>query len=258
MKFQKKDAGILGVYIALVAVLLIFTFFEFSFTADETANELIKNCVIRAAAGGFAITICCMFGYKRLLNPLTLNGKKSLLWCLPCLFVVLANFPFSALITGAAVVEKTNLIWLFALNCLLIGVFEEFLFRGVFQALIAEKCKGKKYADFLTVASSAALFGLWHLTNLFAGAGIGATVLQVGYSFLIGAMLSAVLIRTGNLWICVLLHALFDFGGYIVTTLGSGPFQDACFWGLTAVCGVICTIHVLVFLLNRGKQENKN
>lgn len=255
MKLQKKDVGLLIVYIALIVALIVLNFIDISFTSDETANELIKNCLIRAVAGAFAIAVCYMFGYKRLLNPLVLNDKKSLLWCIPCLLVVAANFPFSALITGAAVIEKANLMGLFILNCLLIGVFEEFLFRGIFQKLIAERFKDKKYADLLTVATCAALFGLWHLTNLLGGAGIGATLLQVGYSFLIGAMLSATVIRTGNLWICILLHAAFDFGGFIVTTLGSGPFQDTCFWILTAVCGVLCTVHVLVFLLKRGKQE---
>ena len=58
----------------------------------------------------------------------------------------------------------------------------------------------------LPVLIDAALFGLWHLTNLLVGADVGATLLQVGYSFLIGGMLSAVLLKTGNIWTGVFRH----------------------------------------------------
>lgn len=254
MKSKKSGIGMLIVYVVLIAALVVLNFIDIPFSSDETANELTKNCLIRLIAGLFAVAVCVMFGYKRLLNPFVLSDKRAVLWCVPCLLVALANFPFSALISGMATVEKTNLIWLYALNCLLIGIFEEILFRGIFQRIIADVFKDKSYADLKTVAATSALFGLWHLTNLLGGAGFGATVLQVGYSFLIGAMLSAVLLRTGNLWICILLHALFDFGGYIVSTLGTGPFQDAWFWALTAVCGFFCLVHVLLFLLKDTKS----
>ena len=99
------------------------------------------------------------------------------------------------------------------------------------------------------------LLGLLHLFNLFAGASVGATFLQVGYSFLIGAMLSAVLIKTDNLWLCVLLHAGFDFGGSIITELGTGIFQDLWFWIFTAFAGVLCLAHVLGFLIKQDKNS---
>lgn len=256
MKLKKSDVALFVGYVLLIVLLLVLNFVKFTFSEDTTTNELIKNCLIRAVAGAFAVTVCVAFGYKRILNPLVLNDKKALLWCFPCLLVILANFPFSALISGMATVNRTDLLWLFALNCLLIGIFEEVLFRGVFQTVIAGAFKEKPYAAFKTIAATSALFGAWHLTNLLGGAAIGPTILQVGYSFLIGAMLSAVLMRTGNLWSCILLHASFDFGGLLIDTLGSGVFQDTCFWILTIVCGALCFFHIFFYLLRTERSRS--
>jgi hypothetical protein len=77
----------------------------------------------------------------------------------------------------------------------------------------------------------------------------------VGYSFLIGGMLGTVLIKTENLWVCVILHALFDFGGLIVTYLGFGEFQDIIFWILTAIGGILCLIHTLFYIIKRDKKN---
>jgi len=115
--------------------------------------------------------------------------------------------------------------------------------------------KGKRRETFLTVLVTSLLFGIWHLFNLLDGAAFGAVLLQVGYSFLIGAMLSTVRIRTENLWLCVFLHALFDFGGLLIPTLGTGSFQDTVFWILTALAGILCTVHVLLFLLGNDRSK---
>lgn len=49
-----------------------------------------------------------------------------------------------------------------------------------------------------------------HYSNLMAGANFGITSLQVFYAFGIGMIFAAVLIRTGNLWPCIIVHGLID------------------------------------------------
>lgn len=77
------------------------------------------------------------------------------------------KFPFHALLTGAVRIGRTDLLWLFALNCLCVGLMEELLFRGLLQPLLMSVLRGQ--GVILPVLIDAALFGLWHLTNLLVG-----------------------------------------------------------------------------------------
>ena len=249
MNKNKRETAALILLLLLAAVFIAFEFINITYTKDRVANALISGIVPRIIAGGLLIAVFILLNGKRYFAPRC--DIKQFIWCIPCLFVALANFPYSALIGGAATIERADLIWLFIIKCLTIAVMEEILFRGLIQQYLYDFFGQKKYSALITVAVSSIVFALFHLVNLFTGAGIGSTLLQVGYSFLIGAMLSAVIIRTENVYICIALHFLFDIGGLIVPDLGTGPFQDAVFWILTAIAGTICFIHVLLYLLKK-------
>lgn len=214
---------------------------------DKTLEYLLKGALFRICAGGAAACVIAVLGYGRIFK--WNGGARGLIWCLPCLLVCLANFPYSALISGNAAVDRAELVPLLILQCLAIGFMEEAVFRGILFKYLAEVFKNKKYGAVYSVLISSALFGLWHLTNLFGGANVGATLLQAGYTFLTGAMFAAVLHKTENLWLCVILHALFDVGGLLVPVLGYGNTHDVCFWVLTAIAGAGCFIHVTYYLL---------
>lgn len=255
MKKNYKDIIILVLLAAAFVILIVFEAVKIRFSDDGVLNSLLKEFIPRIAVGGVLVAVTALLGEKKILLPKLNRIHFDLLWCIPCFLVVLANFPFTALISGNAVIERTDLIWLFVLKCLSVGLMEEALFRGLVQSTVYGVFDKKPYAKLKTVAVTSAVFGLFHLLNLFAGAGIGPTLMQVGYSFLIGAMLSAVLIKTDNLWLCVLLHAGFDFGGNIISELGTGNFQDLWFWIFTAAAGLLCSAHVLCFLIKQDKNS---
>lgn len=254
---QRSKYIIAGIVIAVAIVaMIVVSFANIPFSDDETASGLIQKCItelcgaVCALAAGYIICGAELFRVPK-------NGlPSSLFWCIPCLICVLANFPYSALICKTAQIERVDLIWIFTLYCLFVGIFEEFLFRGICQKIVYGMLADKKYKNFLCVLFTALIFACWHLFNLTSG-NVGATLLQVGYSFLIGAMLSAVRIRSGNIYICVILHAVFDFGGLLIPTLGSGVFQDATFWILTAICGVLCFGHVTAYLILPSENSEK-
>lgn len=253
MKKYRKEIIMLALFAMACVSLFVFGEGTFVIVRDETADKLVHETLARFLAFAFLLPVLPLCGYGKVLR--SGSRPRAYLWCLPCLFVAVCNFPFYAVISGGAVIERVDLIWLFALDCLCVGLMEEVLFRGLLQSLFFDIFRNR--GAIIPVAVNSALFGLWHLTNLFGGGAIGPTLLQAGYSFLIGAMLSAVLLRTGNIWTGVFLHALFNFGGLIVPTLGSGAFQDATFWVLTAVFGIICLAHVLLWLLKMDKQLKK-
>lgn len=243
--------------VAAAAALIAFEAANVRFSDDETLNKLLNDIVLRVAAVVAVTVFIALYGCRKIFTPPLKGFAANLLWCVPCFLVCIVNFPFTALIGGTAKILRTDLIWLYALKCLSIGLMEEMLFRGLLQDVVKSAVGERKLKEFYTVAVTSAIFALTHLLNLFIGAGVGNTLLQIGYSFLIGAMLSAVLIKTENIWLCVAMHTLFDFGGLIIDDLGTGRFQDSWFWTFTAVAGVVCFIHIVYFLLKAAPAENR-
>ena len=136
------------------------------------------------------------------------------------------------------------MIW-FAAECLAIGLFEEFAFRGVIFLMFAEKRHATRKGLFWSLMLSSAVFGGVHLVNILMGAGIGPTILQIGYSFLIGAMCAVVLLKTRNIWLCVVLHAIYDFCGTLMPTLGGGTWWDTPTVIFTAVLAVATAVYLV-------------
>lgn len=220
---------------------------------SATANSLLEKILPR-------LCICVpllwvmIWRYRDLL-AFPRIWKKTLIWLLPPFAVVLVNFPFSALISGTAVVTHGEWWWLFAIQCVLIGIIEEWFFRGILLDLFLQIAREKERCVFFPVLFSSVAFALFHLFNLLDGAGVGEVLLQTGYSFLIGGMLAVVFCRTRNLWICVILHTLFDVGGFLIECLGTGNPQDTVFWVLTAVVGVACAVHIILTLVHMCKRK---
>lgn len=243
------------IIVAAIVALVVLDIVKPVYCGDGAANAILSSFIPRLISAA-AVTAAAVFaGLKGLFVPKKSGFSRTLLWCLPCFAVVLANFPFTALFSGAAKITRWELLPLFIADCLAIGYLEELLFRGIVQDSLSAAFAKRKNPTFMTILTTSGSFAFFHTLNLFAGAGVATTALQIGYSFLIGAMLSAVMIRGKNLWLCAFLHAAFDFGGGIVTALGSGEFQDIPFWIFTAVAGVICAVHVIVFIVKQDSES---
>ena len=255
-KPKPSDVAVILLGVAAVATIAVFGFADITLNPVPQINELAKDVIQRALLSLFLVALCATSQYKTLLAFPVSNLGKQLVFALPCIAVAVANFPFSALAKGTAALQNFQYVWLFLIQCVLIGVVEELFFRGIVQDVVWQKTQ--KMSTIWQTVICAAIFALWHVVNLLFGQGFGTTLLQVGYSFLIGAMLTALRLATNNIWLCVAVHALFDFGGSIVSTLGSGNVWDVPFWIATAVCGVICGVCVVVFLVKYDKSKSAN
>ena len=238
-----------------VAAVAVYYLPSVNFFGDETADLLFKDVLLRVFVAALGVFLVATSKCKDLLTPKIKRLPVNLLIILPCIAVALVNFPFSALISGKATVERYELIPLLFIECVAIGVFEETFFRALLTDYVADKLKNTRYNVFWTVIISSAVFAAWHLFNLFAGASVGGTMLQLLYTFLLGAMFSFVTISTGDIWLPIALHAVFDFGGALVSRLGTGEFQDAIFWILTLSVGTLCGVYVFIGLIRLQKKE---
>lgn len=224
-----------------------------TYTQDETAQILWQSVVFRLLGSVVFLSLCLYFNYRICHLP----PRSSWIVWLPCVAVVVNNLPILALANGTAWVERWDLFPLFVADALLIGIFEELAFRGTLFLAILEKRRDSTKKIFWTTALCSAVFGLVHLANLTEGAGVGATLMQVGYSFLIGGMCSIVLLKTGNILICILLHAVFDFCGTLVPTLGSGRLWDLPTIVITATLAVAVTAWEVYVLLHVKPEETE-
>lgn len=241
-----------------VAVLLYFELGKPVLSEDAVLQQLYTMTITRGVGAVVFLAILVSLGYK-VLNPLRRPPGRSLLFCIPAFLVVVNNLPLLSMIWGDAYFvhgEPWYIFW-FALECLAIGLFEEAAFRGVTLLLIAEKRHSTRKDLMISILLSSAVFGVIHLSNLLAGASPGAVFLQIGYSFLIGAMCSVVLLKTANLWLCVLLHAVYDFCGNLMPTLGAGSWWDTPTVIFTAVLAVFTVIFYVLAFVRLDPEETR-
>lgn len=166
------------------------------------------------------------------------------------------NLPIIPLLTGQAqVTAPLPDVLLFALGCLAVGLFEETAFRGFALPLALEVLKPTRKGRFLAVLISSVLFGCLHFLNLFSGAGIGPTLLQVGYSFLLGGLLGALVLATGRLLPAILCHTVYNFCGRLVPTCGTGEIWDAPTVVITVVLSLAAAAVTLLVLFDEGREE---
>ncbi len=222
----------------LFAVLLVLEISGVTLGKDEKETALWKMIIPRLIGGVVFLLLTVRVGY-RVFGCRERRCIVGLLLSLPCLLVAVNNFPFIGVITSNIVVERADLLPLFLLECFAIALYEEMAFRGFVFPYILERFHKGRAQIFLSIVLSGAVFSIVHLTNLFSGGSPAAVFWQIGYSFLIGSMCAVVLLRTANVWACVLIHTVYDFGGLFVPTVAGGRIWDAATVTVTAILGVL-------------------
>ncbi len=246
-------AGLLALVVCLV-----------SGAASFDGSEPEKLTVTRACGAVSFIGAVIYMGYRPTRRAAGVGVGAAAAAVLPALAVAVNNAPLIPLLMkDAAVTADAGQIFSYAVESLMIGLFEETAFRGVLLLAVVDSVlarmerAGKNAAApqlFAAALVTSAIFGALHLFNLFGGASVGGTLLQAGYSFLIGGMCSLVLLMSGSLASCVLIHAVYDFGGYLVPRLGEGKIWTPPEIILTAAVGVAAAAYYLLSSAKLGRS----
>ncbi|MFZ0739211.1 MAG: type II CAAX endopeptidase family protein [Candidatus Acidiferrales bacterium] len=115
------------------------------------------------------------------------------------LIAVVHGYSFGTLASTGSEIYKNGFLWL--VGFFIVGVFEEFTFRGYLQYTL-----GSGIGFWWSAVILSALFGAVHLSNRGEGI-VGA--LSV---FTIAMFFCLTLRRTGNLWFAIGMHCSFDWG----------------------------------------------
>ncbi|MBE6576768.1 MAG: CPBP family intramembrane metalloprotease [Ruminococcaceae bacterium] len=254
MKASVKRNLLLAFFAVSLLVMLVLEFMRDGIVALGEHGENLYLISTRALGAFACIVLVLLSRAKKILYA---KPTLSATLCfVPCMLIAINNFPFITFFSGRAYIDASaRSVLLYALVCVCVGLFEEMAFRGcVFTAVLQRM--GKRPIDvFWSIAISSAVFGIVHLLNLFAGAGIGSVILQVGYSFLIGGMCSVILIKTKNIWYCVLLHAVYNFAGGVVPECGGGEIWDTPTIVLTTIVALVVAAFVIYLLVKIRPEE---
>ncbi len=168
--------------------------------------------------------------------------KPQFNWWLAELFVasvLLAAFQFGF---GDYSGKDMALIWAIIGSTFMVGIGEEMLFRGIIFTAFREK-----RGIYIGVLMSAFIFGFLHCTNLFAGATLGHTLLQMVSASLSGIVFAWVFYKTQNIIPAMICHWFWDMclliGLYV-------PISQAQYMGLAqnlfeTVAGIVLLIIIV-------------
>jgi uncharacterized protein len=150
----------------------------------------------QCAAGLYGLPLCTALG-KRFWQGIVLGLFEVTL--LIALIAGFGGYSFGIPALHVPGIVVWGSVW--AISFLLVGLSEEFLFRGYIQYTLSRGIGFWPAAVFLS-----AVFGAVHLRNPGEGIAGAASVAVTGLVF------AFALRRTGNLWLAVGWHASFDFG----------------------------------------------
>ena len=138
---------------------------------------------------------------------------------------------------------------LFLALALLVGFVEETYFRGMMlRALLIR-------GPWQAVIISSVLFGIAHPLNLLAGANLAATLLQVVYSFALGMMYAALVLRTQTILPLIVTHGLTDFFGFLAVSTVETTSLSILLYVITAG-EIIIYIAYSIILMRQVKSQS--
>ena len=203
----------------LCAATVVLDFVKIEYLTNSLRNALLCK-IIQQTCGSIAGILLL-----RRLNLKLFSKPTNCLYLIPCFIVAIDNFQFSAYFNGrlSLVHKETVDFLLFGGYCLLVGLFEECIFRGIVFSVLASLFTQNKKGFLLTYVISSATFGLAHIIN-----GIS---IQIAYTMLTGGVFAFCLIKTKNIFCCAVVHGAYNFCGLLFDTeqnlgLGTGVVFD--------------------------------
>ncbi|MET1260508.1 CPBP family intramembrane glutamic endopeptidase [Flagellimonas sp. DF-77] len=241
----------MGILVAFLVVNLVFGLF---------AQAIFQGNLLFKIAYKVFLILCLVGLLRELRIPMfRMNGK---LWMgAGCFFALLVLFVVQETEYATSPAWASDEHGYFFLSCLLVGLFEELLFRvfvfdSVFKAVGAIRNR-----LLIAVVCTALIFGVAHFSNLFhADTNPLAIVNQALFAFSIGILLQYILIRTQQLPVVVSIHAGINYLGAFqrelletVTPKDMYTLQD--FWVSSLLC--LCLFMVIIIPISRFLVDSR-
>lgn len=176
------------------------------------------------------------------INSLKHLNYKNLLFCVPMIIIAFLNLGF-----GIHINYSWQQILLISVAMLGVGFSEEILFRSFLVKAVMNK--NTKAAIFIP----SIVFGVIHLANLFGGANLIQTVLQVIYATSFALMCSLFFIKTNNIIPCMICHSITNVTNSFLPDDLSIAYQC-----MGCIALIIPSAFYALFLYRTNKALTKN
>ena len=130
-------------------------------------------------------------------NSLKGLNAKNLLYFIPLIVVASVN-----IWSGIHINHSLSQIALITICMVCVAFIEEVIFRAFLMKALMNKSSA------LAIIVSSSVFGIIHFFNIFGGADLVPTVLQVCYAMAFGFMCAAFFYKTDNIIPCILCHGV--------------------------------------------------
>ncbi len=176
----------------IFSITWIIIYFLLVIFANILSNIIIKipNSINALVEIIFPIVVIIFLKKKKLLSYYGINSLKklnykNLLFCIPMIIIALVNLGF-----GIYINYSWQQILLISVAMLGVGFSEEILFRSfLIKAMMNKNSRA-------AILLPSILFGIIHITNLFGGADIVMTILQIIYATAFALMCSIFFYKT--------------------------------------------------------------
>lgn len=188
--FEKHETLFCLALIALYIAVNSFCMQNFGIASLASA---VVNTIFSAGLLAFTLAFgrASHYGLKKAEDP------KKYLYFLPLALIVSVN-----LWSGVHINHTPSQILFHILTMLNVGFLEELIFRGyLFRMMAKDNVKA-------AIAVSSLTFGFGHIVNLFNGAELVPTLLQICYATAIGYLFVIIFHKSGTLLPCIVAHSL--------------------------------------------------
>lgn len=179
---------------------------------DQSADGFAPNFWPEIALAAALMLILVALGWMREVGLTRWPSLRGWLLTIPILLytLFLALLPVALLMAGgdpSTTVAAMNwmLVGIAVFTALIVGFFEEVLFRGVLLHGLRARLSAVA-----SVLVGAAIFGAFHLVNWVTGQPLEPTIAQALGAAGGGVLYGALVLWTGSLWPAVLLHGFWD------------------------------------------------
>ncbi len=160
-------------------------------------------------------------------------------------FIALPLIVIPFLVMALSMIDMENIdsqaIWMMLGAAISIGIAEELIFRVAGYRVLLASGKSVKRAILL----SAAMFSLFHLTNLLSGASALTVLIQLINTFMMGVVLAYVYYQTKSILYPIIIHIVWNFSIFAKNPYGESTLFDAAPLLLTLVYFIWALSHTL-------------
>lgn len=173
----------------------------------EGLNGVFKNLTGLDNIGSCLLPIVFIFLFKLWFKPEFSGCFRAEEWNIKFLIPFVIILGMDWIVNGVSLSNTTSGA---IMNAITAGILEETAFR-VFPVSVFLRGKRKENDIIKGAIFTSVIFGIFHMTNMLSGAGLGVSAVQVCSTFAAGMLFAALYIRTGSVIPSMFLHGLHDF-----------------------------------------------